>query len=460
MMKKRHYLLSILGVGVLASGGYWFYKSTAPDIQALYPRTKETFVGDPMPYYNGKEFMIYYLEDLRDGQIGFHPYSLLKTKDFYNYRHTSSVIPFVNEEDSKEKALGTGSILQIDGKYHAFYTGHNGDRQPKEVIMHATSKDGVTFDKDPEDTFMASSAYEANDFRDPYVFWEENSKEYWMLITTRKDGKGVIAKYTSKDAKTWQDSGVFFENDLGNDSNLECPSLVYYQGKWILAFSDQWDKRVVHYRIADKPDGPFIKPKGTDHVDGAGFYAGRLETDGNHLYLVGWIPTKEGHSDEKKYNWAGNLAIHQLSLNRDRLFAEPPKSAISKLTKSTFPKKSLSKGESVALDTEKSLLFSGKMTVGTRNTKLAFQFGDANHVILDMNEESIYYSNNKPELATVERAVTQMPVTLNNNELDITIIKEQDIVVIYVNGVALSNRMYVTDDTINIMVLDGNVTIK
>ena len=55
-------------------------------IIALYPRAEESFVGDPMPYYDGDKFAIYYLEDLRDGEIGFHPFSLMRTKDFYTMK--------------------------------------------------------------------------------------------------------------------------------------------------------------------------------------------------------------------------------------------------------------------------------------------------------------------------------------------------------------------------------------
>ena len=59
-----------------------------------------------------------------------------------------------------------------------------------------------------------------------------------MLVATRKDNMGVIARYTSSDLKNWEDAGVFFENDMGTDSNLECPTLLEYQGKWYLFYHD------------------------------------------------------------------------------------------------------------------------------------------------------------------------------------------------------------------------------
>lgn len=334
-MKKKLWgsVAALVVVVVAGLGGKYYMDQQHETIEALYPTAPGTFVGDPMPYYDGQDFLIYYLEDHRDGEVGFHPFSLFKTRDFYHYQNAGEVIPYVNEADDQERALGTGSVIKDeDGLYHAFYTAHNGDLDPKEAIMHATSKDGEKWDKLPDHTFFASSAYEANDFRDPYVFYVEESNNYWMLITTRQDGTGVIAKYVSDDLETWTDDGVFFKNDIGNDSNLECPSVVFYEGKWYLAFSDQWDQRVVHYRVADSLEGPFEEPeRGLDHVDGAGFYAGRLETDGDNLYLVGWIPTKEEHDDRFNYNWAGSLAVHQLTESENGSLAALPEKRKTKL---------------------------------------------------------------------------------------------------------------------------------
>ena len=272
----------------------------------------------------------------------------MRTRNFYQYVDEGEVLPYVNEEDSIERALGTGSITQDkEGTYHAFYTGHNGSLTPKEQIMHAASRDGVKWEKIEHDTFKAGPNYAADDFRDPFVFWEEESQEYWMLITTRANDTGVIARYTSTDLSNWQDEGIFFSNDLGDDSNLECPSLVHYQGKWYLAFSDQFGKRLVHYRVADEITGEFKRVDESDYVDGAGFYAGRLETDGENLYLVGWIPTKDNHEDRGNYNWAGNLAVHQLRSNEAGILSPTlPIAATKKITQ-----------ETIALEQEQTLAF-------------------------------------------------------------------------------------------------------
>ena len=55
-----------IGLGTIFIGGLILTIKTdifsnKTTIQQVYPRSNESFVGDPMPYFNGEEFMIYYL---------------------------------------------------------------------------------------------------------------------------------------------------------------------------------------------------------------------------------------------------------------------------------------------------------------------------------------------------------------------------------------------------------------
>lgn len=235
-----------------------------------------------------------------------------KPSNFYEYESHGEVIPYADSMEEQDIALGTGSVIKDkEGIYHAFYTGHNDTYEPREAVMHAASTDMVKWTKLPEDTLYAGETYSQNDFRDPYVRYVEEEDQYWMLVSTRSGDKGILAKYISKDLKTWEDDGIFFENDMGTDSNLECPTLIQYQGKWYLSFSDQWPDRVFHYRVGDSINGPFEIPV-QDEIDGNGFYAGRLESDGENLYAFGWNATKNQHMDSEEYNWGGNLVVHQL----------------------------------------------------------------------------------------------------------------------------------------------------
>ncbi len=308
---------------------------------SFFPVPENSWVGDPVPFYNKHtgSFYIYYLDDLRDGAQGFHPWALFTTKDFLHFSDKGVVIPYTDAPRADDLALGTGSIIRdSEGRYHAFYTGHNPSRIPREAIMQAVSSDGIKWEKLPKYTFRGNSAtlsgvpYGDYDFRDPFVLQEKDNGTYWMLITTAVDGKGVIARFMSDDLYHWHDCGVFFKNDMGNGDNLECPSLIHFGRYWYLAFSDQGTGRMVHYRIAEEPDGPFRKPE-TDELDGSGFYAGRLESDGTHLYVFGWNATKKDFDDMQDYAWGGSLVVHQLKQAPDgTLFSVPPFSSDTVLT--------------------------------------------------------------------------------------------------------------------------------
>ena len=76
----------------------------------------------------------------------------------------------------------------------------------------------------------------------------------------------------------------------------------------------------MHHRIGSSINGPFLKPE-QDTIDGNGFYAGRMETDGTDLYLVGWNGTKIKHDDANDYDWAGNTVVHKLRQKEDGTLA-------------------------------------------------------------------------------------------------------------------------------------------
>ncbi|WP_026650788.1 glycoside hydrolase family 32 protein [Butyrivibrio proteoclasticus] len=284
---------------------------------SVFPVSVEGLIGDTMPFYDNGTYNVFYLADQRNGKQGYHPWGLIKTSDFVTYDDKGVVLNYADNVEDQDIALGTGSVIKgNDGRYHAFYTGHNDMFEPKEAVMHAVSDDMENWEKIPEDTLYAGEDYAPNDFRDPYVFYYDQDKCYYMLIATRKDNMGIIARYKSTDLTSWEDTGVFFQNDMGTDSNLECPTLLEYKGKWYLSFSDQWPHRLVHYRMANTMEGPFTIPA-QDIFDCNGFYAGRMETDGENLYVVGWNGTKKNHTDSEDYDWGGNMVTHLLKQGED-----------------------------------------------------------------------------------------------------------------------------------------------
>lgn len=302
-------------------------------------------MGDVMPFYDNGVMNIYHLQDTTgSSSVFYHPISRLTTTDYVNYTDCGISINFDDAEDnpdaakSPDAALGTGSVIKDkEGNYHFFYTGHNDDGQSEglkfnEVVRHAKSYDNQRTwvkDRDDENKDYELNLYGyENDFRDPYVYYDEADELYYMLVTTRDYGCGVIKRYSAEnlDARTeeWKDLGVFFKNDDG-DYNMECPSYVEYNGYYYLAYSEQGANRVTHYRYKSQKDGEW-KKFSPDSIDNSGFYAGRLEKTDDGLYAFAWCARLSGGS-VGGFDWGGNLVVHKLEqLSDGRLCATMPQS--------------------------------------------------------------------------------------------------------------------------------------
>lgn len=277
----------------------------------IFPKSEYGYIGDPMPFYYEGTMNLFYLLDERRGSIGFHPFALFQTNDFLNYTDIGTVIPYDNTISSQDLALGTGSVIYgNDGLFHAYYTGHNssGEMLYFEKIQHATSTDLIHWTKQPDDGFFGA----ANDFRDPYVYYNPEGNDYWMLIVTRDSQGGVLKIYKSTDLVHWQNNGTFYRNPEGS-YNMECPTLIYFNGYYYLSFSEQGsgNDRIVHYRYTQSLDQGWTIPE-QDFFDGWGFYAGRIENVEGRLVLSGWVATKTIDKDYGDYMWGGHLVHHEL----------------------------------------------------------------------------------------------------------------------------------------------------
>ena len=143
--------------------------------------------GDFIPYYKDGRYRIFYLHDWRDREkhgegTAWHQVS---TDNFIDYKEHGEMIPR-GGKDEQDLYVFTGSVIEADGLYHIFYTGHNPhfreQGKAEQGVMHAISYDLEHWIKVEEDTFYSpNDIYEIHDWRDPFVFWNEDANEYWML---------------------------------------------------------------------------------------------------------------------------------------------------------------------------------------------------------------------------------------------------------------------------------------
>lgn len=315
----------------------------------IFYKPKDGWVGDLIPFSHDGKFYLFYLHDKREG----------KNLDDYGYRTTWNLLVTTDGTDIVDHGvvLPTGSRVEIDescytgsviedknGVFHMFYTAQNvsldrysKDGRPLQYIMHATSRDLISWEKHYESVFGADETiYEAHDWRDPYVFFHEADGCYYMLVAAREKGAplktgGCIALCKSTDLWNWEAQKPFYSP--GAYMTHECPDLFQLKDLWYLVYSTFTERFVTHYRYSKSPFGPWSAPI-EDSFDGRAFYAAKTAEARGERWCFAWTPSKRGENDMGMWEWGGTLVMHQLSQQPDgRLCVSLPKGMENRFTK-------------------------------------------------------------------------------------------------------------------------------
>lgn len=292
----------------------------------FFYRPPDAWAADFIPFFDGERFRLFYLLDWRDpvGHGEGTPWYQISTTDFVHFEEHGEMLARGTEAE-QDLYVFTGCVVSADGQHHIFYTGHNPhfDKlgKPVQAVMHAVSDDLLHWRKVPEDTFFApSTGYEKNDWRDPFVFWNPEEGEWWMLLAARFDHgvsrrRGCVALCASSDLQTWEVREPFWAPDLY--FTHECPDLFRMGAWWYLVWSEFSDRHVTRYRMSHSLEGPWTAPE-NDTFDGRAYYAAKSASDGQRRYMFGWNPTRDTQKDyQGSWQWGGNLVVHELVQEAD-----------------------------------------------------------------------------------------------------------------------------------------------
>ena len=292
----------------------------------FYRPDGKSVCADVIPFFEDGEFKLFYLKDYRDipnyGEgCDWH---LLTTKDLVHYEEHGTVIPR-GSVDEQDLYVYTGCCIRHEDRYIIYYTGHNPHKRqaglPEQIIMRSTSKDMKHWEKDPDFIFAAPDWLEMHDFRDPFVFYDEDKKCYAMLLAGRVkedvpcNSKGVTLVAYSDDLDHWEVSKEYFFAPEAYYTH-ECPDLFKMGDWWYLVFSEFTDRFSTTYRMSRSPYGPWITPK-INTFDGHAFYAAKSASDGNRRIMFGWNPIKDQEQDNNCWQWGGNIIAHELVQQAD-----------------------------------------------------------------------------------------------------------------------------------------------
>lgn len=439
----------------------------------LYVKPYVGYVGDPMPFYDAqaKLFRILYLHDMRDGNaVVYHPVHQLTTTDAATYTNLNEAIP-CGDAAEDDPAIGTGSTIFANGKYYTFYTGHK-SASPREVILKAVSEDGETWTKDRSFRLQAPEGYNQDEFRDPYVFFDEDAGIYRMVVAAIQNGKSVLAQFTSSDLVSWTVTEPFFHNKWGRF--YECPDVFKMGDWWYLVYSDKDVTRQVQYFYArtlndlmNMGEDPQFPWRDEGKLEGTSFYAGKTASDGTNRYIWGWCATRQGNISEGTTDWAGALVMHKLIQNEDgTLGLTVPDAVLAKYTTSVplteikadgttaaASSYSLSAGQSVRfarLAYRNKIEFDATVTPGTSVFGISFvDCSDRDYNYRVYIEDR--WSNLKFDKVTTPAEGGENRQNINALSLipasdgvyHVKVITDQSVSVVYINGqYAFTNRVY------------------
>jgi beta-fructofuranosidase len=274
--------------------------------------------GDSIPYRGDGDFHLFHLSS--PPNTTHFPervrttWQHARSKDLVNW----TVLPPALEagEGAEPDANGawTGSVIEAGGVFHIFYTGHKLGSATPQTICHATSADGVTFNKTASNPILLpdTSLYESIDWRDPYVFWNGDEHCYWMLVAARlnkgpKWRRGCIALATSKDLVKWSLDPEPFYQPMTTFCP-ECPELFKLGKFWYLIYSRFSERVGTVYRISESSRGPWRVPA-NEALDGRRWYASKsLSSEPNTRVFFGWVHDRVGESDTGAWLWGGDFA--------------------------------------------------------------------------------------------------------------------------------------------------------
>jgi beta-fructofuranosidase len=126
--------------------------------------------------------------------------------------------------------------------------------------------------------------------------------------------RGCTALCTSKDLKKWEVKDPFWAPGLY--FTHECPDLFKIGDWWYLIFSEFSDLIRTRYRMSRSLNGPWLTPE-RDYFDGRAYYAAKSAFDGQRRFLFGWEPSRSEDQDYYRWDWGGNLVVHELHQESD-----------------------------------------------------------------------------------------------------------------------------------------------
>ena len=419
---------------------------------AFHITGEKGWINDPngLVFFKGK-YHVFFQHNPNDVQWGPMHWGHVVSEDLTHWEYLPNALVPCDEFDSF--GCFSGSAIEHDGKLYLLYTGvveNQGGETLRQLQCLAESVDGINFKKHGivigEDKLPLE--YEPWNFRDPKV-WRYN-EYFWCVVATKKrDGKGRILLFKSKNLFDWDFVGDLFNKDSCGEM-IECPD--YVEELNLLLSSEQFQpKEEGHLNVhtsrwhigkLDYESGLFNEEARGTMDYGFDLYAPQTIKGVN--VVIGWLNMWDRNIPSAKYGFAGMLTIpRKVEVKGDRLYQTPivnTKGGVEKVVKGLLE------------DNIKKGVITIKVKGLTEfNLKLREKGENYTKLCLVDNKWVFDRSLSGEEIKGVEtdsdslNGIRRMPCS-NSEEKTLTIVMDQFSVEIFEDGNVLSSTIYPPED--------------
>lgn len=416
-------------------------------------------------YWDGQYYLFHQRDPALDAPLSVPlGWALVTTKDFVRFEDQGEVIS--GEGDAApDRYIFAGSVYRgPDGAFEANYTGFNdlreGTGQPTQVLMRASSDDLTHWTKEGAFKLPPQPGYDSGDWRDPFVFWDEERSQWTLILGTRSDvpkihRTGRTVWFSSPDAKDWT-----FEGDLyapGLYTGHEMPDEFHIGETWYLLTTEYSDKSKTVYVRSDSAVGPWHRPP-DDAFDGRAYYAARTASDGERRFLFGWVANKQGNRDANTSWWGGTLVVHEVVTRENGTLGVVPPTELTEAVMAgahTLAPERIEAGNGrvscvVADASSTSYGFEADVTIapGTRQFTLQFagdpELDDWYGYTIDLTQNRLTFDRqpnwpwNRYDNKGLERP---LPNVSAGGLIHLQLIVDEGVAVLYLEDIALSARI-------------------
>ena len=324
-----------------------------PDQRPLFHLSPRTgWMNDPngFSWYKGYYHLFYQYYPYTDSWGPMH-WGHARSKDLVRWEYLPAAL--APEDPCDSEGCWSGCAFEVPegieglpaGAHALVYTGRSPVREGDREVLHQAQclafGDGTDYVKDPANPVVGAAqlppGFSALEFRDPFVWWEESERRFYLGASAMDpEGGGQILLYSSPDLRNWTYIGILEGCGGGIGRMWECPGFFRIGDTAFVIASPmgmpaEGEFQNLHGNVVlsgtyDPASHRFERREVHVMDFGHDFYAAQVTQgpDGRVL-CVGWMQSWENsHVRQAPFRWFGMQTLpRELTVKDGRLIQNP-----------------------------------------------------------------------------------------------------------------------------------------